>query len=231
MRDSIARGRLARFAAEFLTIVVGVLVALGVDSWNTERQESARAEDYLARIAADVATDVAALHEVLEGTDRRRDSGAELIRRLNGEASDDRSFRALLLSLMDAQHRFELPVSKWTYAEMVANGELNLIQEPTLRSTIVRYYSRADGYHGRLLEYRESLRTPVFVELARTSFTWDAESRESGVSPDTEAFLRGLPGGISLIHQAMTYEVGRGIMWREWLAEAEDVLSALRADM
>jgi hypothetical protein len=222
--NSLARGRLSRVAAEFLTIVLGVLVALGVDSWNTERRESSRGEDYLARIAADIATDVAALREVLEGTPSRQESGAELISRLGGGQSDDRSYNALLLSLLDAQHRFELPVSNWTYAEIEGNAELNLIRDPTLRSTIVRYYARAKGYRERLLELREALRTPLYVELANTSFTW---GRESTVSPETGSFLLSLPGASSLIHRAMTYEANRETLWEEWLVEAEEVLGVL----
>ena len=226
MPDSQGRGRLARFAGEFLTIVLGVLVALGVDSWNTQRKESSRGEDYLTRIAADIATDADALREAMEGSPDRQESGAELIRRLEGGQSDDRSYNALLLSLLDARHRFELPISNWTYAEIEGNAELNLIRDPALRSTIVRYYARAVGYRERLLELREALRTPLYVELANTSFTWGMEST---VSPETEAFLLSLPEGSSLIHRAMTYEVNRQTLWREWLVEAGEVLEALGA--
>ena len=47
---------------EFAVIVLGVLVALGVDQWNGSRQDRARETDYLGRLAADLRLDTAALN-------------------------------------------------------------------------------------------------------------------------------------------------------------------------
>lgn len=65
------RSRLSRVVGEFLTIVLGVLVALAVDNWNVDRQEAALGRDYVERIAADIMADTLALQEALEGSPER----------------------------------------------------------------------------------------------------------------------------------------------------------------
>ena len=48
---------LGRAAGEFAVIVLGVLVALGVDGWNQGRKDSALEGDYLQRLEEDVRAD------------------------------------------------------------------------------------------------------------------------------------------------------------------------------
>ena len=221
------RSRLSRVVGEFLTIVLGVLVALAVDNWNVDRQEAALGRDYVERIAADIMADTLALQEALEGSPERVESGRELLGRLAGRETSDESSGGLLLSLFDAQHRYELPVADWTFSEIEGNAELRLIRDRAVRGQVVRYYARARGYRDRLLELRATLRTPVYSRLAETSFSWPTSESEG--EPDLGARLVAMPGLAPQIHRVMTYELNRGTLWREWREAARQVLGTLDA--
>ena len=50
--------------AETLVVVLGILIALGLDDYRTERYEQKLAIEYLHRLKADVALDLRYLNEV-----------------------------------------------------------------------------------------------------------------------------------------------------------------------
>ncbi len=56
--SSIKKNLPLQWAAEFVVIVVGVLVALGVDSWASERSDRVLERDYLERLLDDVRYDL-----------------------------------------------------------------------------------------------------------------------------------------------------------------------------
>jgi hypothetical protein len=66
MTSSRSRIPWPRLVAEFLVIVVGVLVALGVDQWVQDRQDRALEAEYLERLLADVRYDLDELAFILE---------------------------------------------------------------------------------------------------------------------------------------------------------------------
>lgn len=59
MSESRRRSILPRLAGEFLTIVVGVLVALGVDEWRESRAELRQEAEYYRSIVEDLDRDIA----------------------------------------------------------------------------------------------------------------------------------------------------------------------------
>lgn len=73
-----------RLAAEFVVIVVGVLVALGVDAARDAREDRVREAAYLAQLRIDLAATAASLAEAISVDERARDGADEAIRTLDG---------------------------------------------------------------------------------------------------------------------------------------------------
>ena len=51
---------------EILLIIIGILIALQIDNWNTERQEEALLQSYLQSIATNMRDDAVELEELRE---------------------------------------------------------------------------------------------------------------------------------------------------------------------
>ncbi|NNF13234.1 MAG: hypothetical protein HKN72_08425 [Gemmatimonadetes bacterium] len=219
-------GHLWALGREFMVIVLGVLVALGVDNWNDRREESERARGYVLRIADDLRTDIGALELLTQTGGASLEDGAALLTVLGGD-TNPRSARSLAQGLLRSVS--ELPVSDFTYREVQGNAELRLIEPEADRAAIVTYYVRAAGYHERLIEARSDLRRPLFNELATTS-AFMVFGNDSIASQEIVERLTNSPEGAGLVQQAMTYQSNRMVFWTLWLEEAREVLDQLERD-
>lgn len=74
---------LRRLAAEFVIIVVGVLVAFAVEDWQANREQRQQALRLIGTMEADIAASVDDLREAASSAEIRRDGLYELLRRLD----------------------------------------------------------------------------------------------------------------------------------------------------
>jgi hypothetical protein len=144
-----------RWPAEFVVIVLGVLVALAADRWNQGRLERELAEDYAVRILAELSADSVRLASEEEGARARRVAGLQLLDAIRGSASAD-SVR-ILYRRCDG---WAVPsLGGATLEEMRSTGSLRLLA-PATRQALLDYYGSAAGTIGRLEEARRVLRAP-----------------------------------------------------------------------
>lgn len=104
---------LGRLAAEFVVIVIGVLVALGVDAWNTARVESERGEMYLERLAEDLETQIAQIDARAADVEAQLAGGDSLKAMIAGAPPPGGSLRETFFDLF-GENRFEVPRSDST---------------------------------------------------------------------------------------------------------------------
>ena len=78
--DAVRRSRpWARWAGEFVVIVIGVLVALALDQWASTRADRVSEGEYLAALIADLETDARYLSEVVTPLVTLADSALEAV--------------------------------------------------------------------------------------------------------------------------------------------------------
>ena len=129
--------RLRWFAAEFLVVVTGVLVAFAVNAWWSGRQDAAREEAYLRQLDADL-TGTESLVETYDRYFRRVDSTAALL--LRAYRAPDRAPSDSLLAWLLVGNGVGLPRPVLGTAEaLVTTGDLALLQSDSLRYRIVSY--------------------------------------------------------------------------------------------
>jgi sensor c-di-GMP phosphodiesterase-like protein len=132
------------FLAEFVVIIVGVLVALGIDEWRDTLQDEEREQEYLEQLAADlqVTTDMFVTAAELNAPwERAARQLAEIFER--GEPADIETVRQILA---DAG-TFDNPVPVLGTADaLISTGDLRLIRDPKVRTAITRYVSRMRDY-------------------------------------------------------------------------------------
>jgi hypothetical protein len=123
--------------------VVGVFIGIQVANWNAERTDRQRADAYLERIHADLATDLAnyrdriAFWGVVSNYGRRGLAYAE-----TGDA-DGASQWLLLLSYYQASQVAEYYTTSATFDELKSAGDLSLIANVGLRTALAGYYTNA----------------------------------------------------------------------------------------
>jgi len=140
--------------SETLVIVIGVLIALGLDDYWTDRQERILELQYVKRIHANATSDVAFIDQIRVRLDRKfraLDDIAPVVRGHEPVPDDVESFlrNAALGGLIGASS--VAWITRTTFEDLVSTGNLRLIRDPDLRREILIYYDDVDkGYISRL---------------------------------------------------------------------------------
>lgn len=129
-----------RLAADFVIIVVGVLVALGVDAAWEAREERVREAAYLGQLRADLSVTADTLVAAIEVDSLAREGADRALDALNSTRLPPSD--SLVTWTIAATNS-----SAWFYPTMgtvtalVESGELRLVRDESLRREVLRYHS------------------------------------------------------------------------------------------
>ncbi len=127
-------------ATEFVVIVVGVLAALAVDQWRSERDDRKTEAEYITRLRIDVEADI----ENFNRFERILEGKAHFLQSLLDDTIDS-VFADDTRGLMEAKEYSSyraLPDSvSTTFDELQSTGRLALIQDLAQRDALSKYYS------------------------------------------------------------------------------------------
>jgi type II secretory pathway pseudopilin PulG len=151
------------FAAEFVVVVAGILVALAVSSWAQQQQENKREQAYLRQLSADLQTSEKQLGEAVGLFDLRAQAAARVLHRFwrNDLSVDDALSNDL--GLPRSTRRFR-PVLG-TAEALTTSGDLNLIRSDPLRAQIVAYLESMKTTLEDINRYDETYYRPAMNKL------------------------------------------------------------------
>ena len=126
---------------ELFIVTLGVLVALAIGQWNSERLERAEEFDVLSRLIADVEADLTFFDLRLAAID---DKEASLLRvrtaLFNGGPADAAEFlRDVIVGANFGWHQGE--ATRTTFDDLLGSGRLGVIADPDVRTVIATYYA------------------------------------------------------------------------------------------
>jgi len=163
-------------AIDFLIVVLGVFVGMQVNNWNESRLEAQRAYGYLARINADLGSDIqAAERRVAYWNKVVRYGHAAIAYAEEGKLSRESRWQTVLAFYQASQvapYRSE----DTTYRELLNAGDLGLIRNEKLRDALAKYYVTGVGpsnyYILQLVpEYRTNVRGHTPSRVSRYIWT------------------------------------------------------------
>jgi len=127
------------FLAEFLVVVVGILVAMALNSAYQDRQDAAAERDYLQRLSRDLQGTIEAVQEAQAFERKQYDDGILASRAL---ASTTRPANAeqVATALSHLSERRTLLLRNATYLDLVNTGNLRLIRDTAFRDRITGFY-------------------------------------------------------------------------------------------
>lgn len=127
-----------RLAAEFVVIVVGVLVALAADAWWTQRGELRTEQDILGRLAQEFATNADRLWET-QATQREMVATAEALFVLTGPTTPPVEPDSVALLIVGAMERGTFTPVSGELSSLLSSGDLRLIRDDSLRADLAAW--------------------------------------------------------------------------------------------
>lgn len=139
---------------EIILVVIGILIALGVNNWNQENKEHRIGDDLLTRIHRDLVQDTINFRNTIDRNNILREDLKELLVGLydgveNIEEAQD------MTKTWDLMLDQAFSPNDNTYQSMLSSGTLGLIRNPELKEEIVDLYSEYDQIKALLLSISE----------------------------------------------------------------------------
>jgi hypothetical protein len=158
------RTRARWFAAEFLVIVTGVLVALALNALYQRRQDARNETTYLALLDRDIGHSIRQLEEKAAFEAEQVRAGLAAYQSLSGRAGTENRavVSAALTQLVD---RRTMVLREATYQDLLSTGNLRLIRNRQLRDRIVDYYETTRGEYDIMNRNNAYLVDQIYVPL------------------------------------------------------------------
>lgn len=129
---------------EILLVVIGILIALQVNTWNQQRKDRKLEKQYLQDMLLDLKTDSLALNQVLEVSDQQINAKRALMAFYNGHAYPNDSLINYFFMQVDIMLHFNPATT--TLDEMKSTGNISVIRNVKLRRQILKTYNKYENF-------------------------------------------------------------------------------------
>jgi len=128
---------------EIFLVVLGILIALQINTWNQQRIEAQKESRYISELNRDLNSQL----QEIELMKERESSSLERLNTLidlldeNGGFEADEEVASLFISILE---RTSFIIKDQTYTELIATGNIEMIRNEELRNNIIQYYQRLE---------------------------------------------------------------------------------------
>ena len=175
-QNLVSEGRVSKYIlyalGEIVLVVIGILIALSINNWNTERNEDAIAGQYTTRLTQELQQDVANYERLKGNFTRQNEAISRFIRVFNADKlviTDTTEFWRDFMSISSGWPWYKEPVI-WT--QLVQSGELKFIENQEAIEALFDHYSRvrrtAENYNQYPMETTNEIRKMVALMLAES---------------------------------------------------------------
>ena len=149
---------------ELFIVIIGVLIALAIGEWNSERLAKAEESDTLSRLISDIEVDLQQYDHRLTSIDQKEESLLRVSSALaNGGPQDVTQF--LKDIIIGANYGWNQgSAQRATFNDLLASGGLRVISDPDIRALILAYYEAYETEHARINE-RETAYPHITYQL------------------------------------------------------------------
>lgn len=147
---------------ELIIVIVGVLIALGIQQWNDNRLDRIEEQVILDQLAADVRADIRAIRAADEPLKKKEASLLRLVTALRVGRPGGSNADFLTDIVLGANFGWNQGhAQRSSFDELLGSGRLSLVQSAELRSRISNYYAQWAEYN-----YRSEERETVFPAMS-----------------------------------------------------------------
>lgn len=146
---------------EIILVVIGILIALQINNWNQNRLNEKLESQYYERLLEDVREEKVILQATINYSNQVMNHAKNAI--LVYENSPDANSNPIdnLIDMYQASQLQDANSASSTYKELIASGQINLIQNDSLKTALIRYFEidwPETGVFKLANRYRENLR-------------------------------------------------------------------------
>lgn len=153
-------------AGDLVIVVVGILIAVQIDRWDTRRHDAVMVASYLDRLSADLEANETILQGLADRANRKAAAADSILDCL---AVDCGLSEDALRQLVNAVRGGVNPALRSaTFLDMLNTGAFELIQDTHLREQLITYYENFPAPQlPRVLDVTQSWVMPLFSLMGR----------------------------------------------------------------
>jgi len=148
-------------------VVIGILIALQINTWNNNRIDRKKEIKYLTAIKLDLLKDIESTTYNIDFRIKKLLSTQKIIDQSNGLQIDSLIVLSNNIGLTLFVERFQ--PSNITFKEMVSSGTVNLISNDSIKKLLLElellYQKNIFGIEHETFEYQEYISKPVFKDF------------------------------------------------------------------
>ena len=139
------RQYLAYAIGEIILVVIGILLAVQINTWNNHRKERALEHVYYQKLLEDVRQDSATVKKEIFESDQRIQHANTLLALLQQPTPDNAEVMAAILGAI-SKTTYAFKPSKAAFDDIKSSGNLPIITDLKLKNQLINYYAIVDGY-------------------------------------------------------------------------------------
>ena len=151
---------------EILLVVIGILIALQVNNWNEERKTKIRERDVLTRLHQEMVQDSLSLKSSISLVKYKAEQAERLLRAFESDSEVENPPEFVRDVFLVGRGGSYLPYIP-AFNELVANGELGIIQNEEIIKQISSYLNRMNGLRSFVYDEGETRRSAYNAHLHR----------------------------------------------------------------
>lgn len=129
---------------EIILVVIGILIALQINTWNEQRKENKLEQDYYCKLLEDIQQDLIQVNNQITNTEKRLAASNNIIQMLqSGHPKLDTLMNETLnaLSLIT----YTIRPNNAAFEDLKSSGNLNILKDNDIKTRVIDYYSMLEG--------------------------------------------------------------------------------------
>jgi len=166
--DSKPKKYLRYAIGEIVLVVIGILIALQINNMNQNRLNKDLESLYYKRLLDDVREEKLILEATINYSKQVSFHAKKAIAVFENSSSADNNPIQNLIDMYQASQFADSYSASSTFKELIASGQINLIQNDSLKTALIRYYDAEWSNTGVFIlenKYRENLRGKMPDEI------------------------------------------------------------------
>jgi len=138
---------------EIVLVVIGILIALSINNWNENRMNLATKRYYVERLAEEIKADIQYYKELRKSfltKEKRLNRITEIWRSNSNYIPDSLQYINDFFQAANISTVYKRPV---VWSELTQNGQLKLIQDKKLSSTLISYHSQVEIFSDNFVQH------------------------------------------------------------------------------
>ena len=149
---------------EIVLVVIGILIAVTINNWNQDRLTENLVSKYYKRLLDDVREEKLILEATINYSKQVSLHAKKAIKVYENSLITITNPIENLIDMYQASQLADSYSASSTYRELISSGQINLIQNDSLKTALIRYYETNWSESGVFIlenKYRENLRSKM----------------------------------------------------------------------